>query len=388
MSKLPRQFPAQSRYARVAGYSRRSFLGISLGALATLVGCGSPEDDVFSGGNLPRDIDATGSTGPATPSTSAPGAQAVGAEQSAGTLEVRVDGQGGVVTPASDSTSLQTTATQANGSTTGQSLSTNSSTTTSVSQSTAGRPSTQPTTAQPTTSARQPTTSQSTTTARQTPPTTRPTTTTRQTTTTRRPTTTRPPTTQQTTTTRRPTTARPTTTTTRPTTTRPPTTRPTTTTTRPTTTRPAPAAALPSGSDLVISFAYEQVGAGRNLPPYIAVWIEDAGGNLVDTVALWFQQFDRGETWLPDLRRWYSVSGGVTTDSGPTRGPGDHQVAWNGRLTSGQTAPAASYFVCVEAAREDGPYSLVRSAVNLNGSGVNTQLGSNVELFSVSARTS
>lgn len=165
-----------------------------------------------------------------------------------------------------------------------------------------------------------------------------------------------------------------------------------TTATSSTTTGESTGGALPAGGILVVAFTYEQQSGGKNVPPYIAVWIEDGSGNLLTTVALWYQQFGRGERWLPDLARWYNVdqgriaSGGadnVDAISGPTRSAGSYQVAWDGRA-NGSTAPAGSYFVCIEAARERGPYSLIRQSVVLGGSSQQQSLSSDGELVNAS----
>lgn len=150
--------------------------------------------------------------------------------------------------------------------------------------------------------------------------------------------------------------------------------------------------ALPAGGTMVVSFTYEQQSGGKNVPPYVAVWIEDGAGNLLTTVALWYQQFGRGERWLPDLTRWYNVdqtriaAGGsdmVDAISSPTRSPGSFQVAWDGQV-SGSAAPVGSYFVCIESARERGPYSLIRQSVNLDGSAQQQDLSSDGELVGAS----
>ena len=150
--------------------------------------------------------------------------------------------------------------------------------------------------------------------------------------------------------------------------------------------------ALPAGATMVVSFTYQPQPSGKNMPPYVAVWIEDGSGNLATTVALWYQQFGRGERWLPDLTRWYNVDqsriaagGGDTVDaiSGPTRSPGGFQVAWNGQI-NGSAAPAGSYFLCIESARERGPYSLIRQSVNLDGSTQQQDLSGDGELIDAS----
>ncbi len=328
-AKTPR-FAAQSRYAEVAGYTRRSVLGIGLGALATLVGCRSSDEDVFANGNSPTEA-AVGDT--STPPTSI----ASGETQQGGdaTLQVQVDGDASTdpAGSASGTAAVETTGGTVDGSTPGSGETTTPATPGSGETTTTamgGESTTSPTTS-----------AQSSTTAS-----------------------TAAPTTAQATTTAAP------------------------TTTTSTTTRPAgPATALPAGADLVVDFTYTKADGGKNVPPYIAVWIEDDSGDLVETVVLWYQQFGRGENWLPDLRRWYNTTGGSATDSGPTRAPGRHQVAWGGSSEFGEPMPPGRYYVCVESARERGPYSLVRTAVDLNGSAVNIQLGTDGELTAASART-
>ena len=151
------------------------------------------------------------------------------------------------------------------------------------------------------------------------------------------------------------------------TTTEPPTTQAeTTTTTEPTTTTP-PTAAVDGA--LVVSFTYTQGVGGKNERPYIAVWIEDLEGELVQTVSVWFQQARRGERWLDHLDRWFATGAAndVATVSSATRSAGAHTVAWDG-LAGGAVAPPGDYMVCIEAAREDGPVSLVCQPVTLTGS--------------------
>ncbi len=142
------------------------------------------------------------------------------------------------------------------------------------------------------------------------------------------------------------------------------------TTAPPETAAPTTAAARAAGltGQATVQFSYTASGGGRINNPYVAVWIENADGALVHTVALWFLQSQKGMRWLPDLRRWNSVDGSQTTIdtvSGATRTPGDYSVSWNLTDDTGAPVPAGSYFVCIEAAREHGPYSLVRQSVAL-----------------------
>lgn len=126
------------------------------------------------------------------------------------------------------------------------------------------------------------------------------------------------------------------------------------------------------GTQMLITFSYVAAGdgLGRVRNPYVAVWVEDSDGELVDTISLWYLQTQKGARWLPDLRRWYAVDGGestVDTISSATRTPGDYSLAWDATGLDGSSIEQGEYFVCIESAREHGPYSLIREPVVLNG---------------------
>lgn len=149
-----------------------------------------------------------------------------------------------------------------------------------------------------------------------------------------------------------------------------------------------PSSALPVGAELVVDFSYVQSAGGKNLPPYVAIWLEDSNGELVETIELWYQQDSKGPRWLPDLKRWFTVdsarqaAGGpdlVDVVSGATRLAGSYTIAWDGQLDLGP-APTGDYFICVESARERGPYSLIREPISLNGAPFERALTASGEL--------
>jgi len=146
--------------------------------------------------------------------------------------------------------------------------------------------------------------------------------------------------------------------------------------------------------EMVISFTYTQAEGGKNERPYVAVWIEDAVGELATTVSLWYEQGRRGDRWLDHLNRWYSAdldriaAGGrddVATVSSATRAAGAYTVVWDGSIAD-TPATAGDYFVCVEAVREEGPYSLIRHPVTLQGDLPETTLPDDGELSLASVR--
>ena len=135
-----------------------------------------------------------------------------------------------------------------------------------------------------------------------------------------------------------------------------------------------PGPPIPTGSQLTIDFTYTPgtggVGPARN--PYVAVWIEDAKGIAARTLLVTYNQ--REQRYLQELRRWFTgeqsreAAGGATlatTVSGATRVPGDYSVVWDGLDDAGKALGLGDYFVCIEAAREHGPYELVRDQVTV-----------------------
>ncbi len=134
--------------------------------------------------------------------------------------------------------------------------------------------------------------------------------------------------------------------------------------------------------EMVVQFTYTMAANGKQENPYIAVWVEDALGDLVDTVAVWFQQGSRGTRWLSDLAAWYADVAAAGTDyssaSGATRAAGMYSVSWQG--VDGTGVPAGDYVVNVESAREDGPTSLIRQAVTVTAAATSVEIADDGEL--------
>lgn len=150
-------------------------------------------------------------------------------------------------------------------------------------------------------------------------------------------------------------------------------------------------AAIAVGQELVVNYTFAASG-GRARNPYTVVWIENSNGELVQTVSLQFNP-PKGFRWLGDLVRWSRVDqdriakGGADTAetiSAATRTPGTYAVTWDGSTAAGGHATAGDYFVCIEAAREHGPYELIRDAITLNGTPTKKTLTPNGELVAAS----
>lgn len=106
--------------------------------------------------------------------------------------------------------------------------------------------------------------------------------------------------------------------------------------------------------------------------PYVAVWLEPAGGGAARTLALWYDVkksgAEPGTKWLADLRGWWRKGGRslhLPADgiSGATRPPGVHTIALPTDLRPG------AYVLHVEAARETGGRELVQVPLTVPGAG-------------------
>ena len=142
--------------------------------------------------------------------------------------------------------------------------------------------------------------------------------------------------------------------------------------------------AWPAGLSLDVAFTVATKATGRVKRPYVAVWIEDAQGKTIRNLTVWVQQNRLNPRWLAELRRWTRENSGlVSTVSSATRNPGSYAVAWDGKTARGTAAPQGDYYVCVESAREHGPYGLVRQKVTLGASAFQKDLGSSGDIEAV-----
>ncbi|MEQ1701450.1 MAG: DUF2271 domain-containing protein [Ilumatobacteraceae bacterium] len=150
---------------------------------------------------------------------------------------------------------------------------------------------------------------------------------------------------------------------------------------------------FPAAGQLQVGFTYTAAdGGGRVRNPYIAVWVETTDGELVQNLSLWYKS--RDAKYLDHLKRWYNAesallnAGGpdnIATVSGATKAPGSYQVSWDGTDVNGAVVAQGEYVLCIEAAREHGPYQLVSGPITIGGEAFTAALDDNGELTGVSA---
>ena len=129
---------------------------------------------------------------------------------------------------------------------------------------------------------------------------------------------------------------------------------------------------VPTTAKLTVNFTFNPSGGKMFRNPYVAVWLENGAGQLVETIAVWF---DQGHNrYLRELQRWYpevtalaaaTNANSIDTITNPTQDPGPYSVIWNQDGTKAAKVGQGDYFLCIEAAREHGPYELMRGPITL-----------------------
>ncbi|MFN8018453.1 MAG: DUF2271 domain-containing protein [Acidimicrobiales bacterium] len=152
---------------------------------------------------------------------------------------------------------------------------------------------------------------------------------------------------------------------------------------------------LPASAKLDVAFTYTADGQGfgpaRN--PFIVAWVEDASGDLIANISLWYNP-PKGERWINNLTSWYSAAsayysdeGSIDLDSvtGATRPAGSYTVTWDGSADAGGRAKQGEYTVFVESAREHGTHSLTSAKITLGTDKATATLDDNGELSAATA---
>ena len=154
----------------------------------------------------------------------------------------------------------------------------------------------------------------------------------------------------------------------------------------------APKASAPAKSsplELRVDFEIRRAEGGRYQRPYVAAWIEDKDGFPVRTLLLWILKSEKGQRWIPDLRRWHrgdqvrrlaEDKDLTATLSGATRNPGKYSVVWDGRDDHGEMLPSGNYTFYLEAAREHGTYQLMKHPFAVGGDPFKVDLKGNEEI--------
>ncbi len=126
--------------------------------------------------------------------------------------------------------------------------------------------------------------------------------------------------------------------------------------------------AAPAAAAGTVNVTIPQLKVAEYHRPYVAVWLEPAGGGTIRTLATWYDVKkggnEPGTKWLSDLRAWWRKGGkslAMPADgiSGATRAPGSYAIPLPGDIKPG------AYVLNVEAARETGGRELVSMPISV-----------------------
>lgn len=115
-------------------------------------------------------------------------------------------------------------------------------------------------------------------------------------------------------------------------------------------------------SAATVSVTVPRLSVAEYHRPYVAIWLEPAGGGAAQTLAVWYDVRktgnEPGTKWLSELRAWWRKGGRslampANGISGATRAPGQYSIPLPADLKPG------AYVLNVEAARETGGRELV-----------------------------
>ncbi len=136
------------------------------------------------------------------------------------------------------------------------------------------------------------------------------------------------------------------------------------TATTPKTAASQPATGTPWPKDYAVNFSLQLLPASKraNERPYLALWIEDANGKLVTTLAVWGNE----RKYLRDLTAWWRIAGNdaalVKSVTRATRPVGKYSFTWDGTDQAGKPVPQGKYTLNIETAFEHGGH-VTKSAV-------------------------
>lgn len=126
--------------------------------------------------------------------------------------------------------------------------------------------------------------------------------------------------------------------------------------------------AAPAAAAGTVNVTIPQLKVAEYHRPYVAVWLEPAGGGTIRTLATWYAVKkggnEPGTKWLSDLRAWWRKGGkslAMPADgiSGATRAPGSYAIPLPADIKPG------AYVLNVEAARETGGRELVSMPISV-----------------------
>ena len=135
--------------------------------------------------------------------------------------------------------------------------------------------------------------------------------------------------------------------------------------------------------EVIIDLQLIRTGRGRYMKPYVAIWIEDADGKPVATVAVWGHEREYQKT----LTTWWKFAkkntGLIESISRATRPAGKYSLSWNLADDKGKRVAPGTYTVCIEVNREKGGHVNMRGNIDCQDKQTSTTITGNGEVADV-----
>jgi FAD:protein FMN transferase len=123
-----------------------------------------------------------------------------------------------------------------------------------------------------------------------------------------------------------------------------------------------------------------QPAAKKYHRPYVAVWVEDAGGKPVRMLCVW----GNAPKYWPTLGSFWQYgktqAAEVKTISRATRQPGQYSLAWDGKDDAGKPAAQGTYTIRIEATREGGGHMVAQAKLDCLGKPATATIAAGPEL--------
>ena len=146
--------------------------------------------------------------------------------------------------------------------------------------------------------------------------------------------------------------------------------------------------AWPADFRLTIDYEIPHQGNGLAQPPYVVVWVTNAAGAPVRTLAAMGPDarfIDENFIWWRRVGRAMGRAG-IDAAAKPTRRPGRYSLVWDGRDDKGQASPQGRYTVHIEASREHGGHSYQTLDLTLGAQAANAESAGADELGPAAVR--
>ena len=137
--------------------------------------------------------------------------------------------------------------------------------------------------------------------------------------------------------------------------------------------------AWPEGFQVSVALELPKVGAGRYRRPYTALWVENAEGKAVRTLAVW----GNAPKYLKDLNDWWKIGKDdkdlIKAVTRATRGPGKYDLAWDGRDDKGNALGQGTYTIRIEVTREFGQHLRQSGKIECKANPTSVKVAMNAE---------